>query len=161
MVADERRARAALEDRVGLLERRDEEKRARVERLEGAVRRIERVRSVLGVKERKAVVGVVGGEGEDERLEVDGVERRAREGGEKEEGDEEEGSGTGTEINTDTDTDTDAEAERGSEREWEDRKDIVKKQAKTHDSDEARQQDQHQHPHQHVQAADGDTKEEG
>lgn len=48
MVASERRARAALEARVGELGRRDEEKRARLGRLEGAVRRIERVRGLLG-----------------------------------------------------------------------------------------------------------------
>ena len=47
MVAEERRARAKLEERVLLLERRDEDKRGRVERLEGAVRRIERVRGLL------------------------------------------------------------------------------------------------------------------
>ncbi|KAF2396819.1 hypothetical protein EJ06DRAFT_584821 [Trichodelitschia bisporula] len=47
MVAAERRARARLEERVEVLERRDGEKRARLERLEGAVRRIERVRGVL------------------------------------------------------------------------------------------------------------------
>ncbi|KAI1352168.1 hypothetical protein F5Y01DRAFT_100880 [Xylaria sp. FL0043] len=47
MVATERRARAALEERVQELGVRDEEKRARIGRLEGAVRRIERVRVVL------------------------------------------------------------------------------------------------------------------
>jgi len=47
MVATERRARAKLEERVELLERRDVEKRKRLERLEGAVARIERVRGLL------------------------------------------------------------------------------------------------------------------
>ena len=47
MVADERRARARLEERVGELERRDVEKRRRLERLEGAMGRIERVRALL------------------------------------------------------------------------------------------------------------------
>ncbi|ROT43081.1 hypothetical protein SODALDRAFT_327248 [Sodiomyces alkalinus F11] len=48
MVATERRARAKLEERVELLERRDAEKRLRLEKLEGAVGRIERVRALLG-----------------------------------------------------------------------------------------------------------------
>ncbi|RYP42424.1 hypothetical protein DL767_000346 [Monosporascus sp. MG133] len=47
MVAAERRARAKLEERVGVLERRDVEKRDRLERLEGAVGRLERVRALL------------------------------------------------------------------------------------------------------------------
>lgn len=47
MVATERRARARLEARVEVLERRDGEKGARLERLEGAVRRVERVRGLL------------------------------------------------------------------------------------------------------------------
>jgi predicted RNase H-like nuclease (RuvC/YqgF family) len=47
MVATERKARAKLEERVELLERRDGEKRKRLERLEGAVQRIERVRGLL------------------------------------------------------------------------------------------------------------------
>ncbi|KAI0122838.1 hypothetical protein BJ170DRAFT_114142 [Xylariales sp. AK1849] len=48
MVASERRARAKLEERVGVLERRDEEKRDRLGRLEGALGRIERVGRLLG-----------------------------------------------------------------------------------------------------------------
>lgn len=48
MVAEERRERRKLEERVGVLEKRECEKRARLERLEGAVGRIERVRGVLG-----------------------------------------------------------------------------------------------------------------
>ncbi|KAL2118249.1 hypothetical protein VTJ04DRAFT_7909 [Mycothermus thermophilus] len=47
MVAQERRARARLEARVGELEKRDKDKRRRLERLEKAVARIERVRGVL------------------------------------------------------------------------------------------------------------------
>ncbi|TKW48525.1 hypothetical protein CTA1_10539 [Colletotrichum tanaceti] len=48
MVATERRARARLEERVETLEKRDQDKRRRLERIEGAVGRIERVRSLLG-----------------------------------------------------------------------------------------------------------------
>lgn len=48
MVANERRARAKLEERVGILEKRDEEKRNRLSILEGAMGRIERVRGLLG-----------------------------------------------------------------------------------------------------------------
>ncbi|ODA84055.1 hypothetical protein RJ55_02573 [Drechmeria coniospora] len=47
MVADERRARARLEERVGELERRDLAKRRRLETLEGAMGRIERSRHLL------------------------------------------------------------------------------------------------------------------
>lgn len=47
MVATERKARAKLEERVAVLETRDGEKRKRLERLEGAVQRIERVRGLL------------------------------------------------------------------------------------------------------------------
>lgn len=47
MVAEERRARAKLEERVGELEKRDMEKRGRLERLEGAMGTIQRVRELL------------------------------------------------------------------------------------------------------------------
>lgn len=47
MVAQERKARAALEERVKVLETRDAEKRKRLERLERAIERIERVRGML------------------------------------------------------------------------------------------------------------------
>ncbi|KAI0166852.1 hypothetical protein GGR52DRAFT_555861 [Hypoxylon sp. FL1284] len=47
MVAQERRARARLEERVDVLERRDVEKRDRLDRLEGAMGRLERVRNLL------------------------------------------------------------------------------------------------------------------
>ncbi|KAI0011211.1 hypothetical protein F4779DRAFT_247298 [Xylariaceae sp. FL0662B] len=50
MVAAERRARARLEERVSVLEARDVEKRDRLERLEGAMARLERVRALLGEK---------------------------------------------------------------------------------------------------------------
>ncbi|OAA67032.1 GDPGTP exchange factor Sec2p [Niveomyces insectorum RCEF 264] len=48
MVADERRARARLEARVAVLEQRDTDKKRRLERLEQAMDRIERVRALLG-----------------------------------------------------------------------------------------------------------------
>ncbi|TLD29492.1 hypothetical protein E2P81_ATG05786 [Venturia nashicola] len=47
MVAEERRARAKLEERVEILEKRDNEKKKRLERLEAALKRIERVRGML------------------------------------------------------------------------------------------------------------------
>lgn len=47
MVATERKARAKLEERVKLLETRDGEKRKRLDRLEKAVERIERVRRMV------------------------------------------------------------------------------------------------------------------
>ena len=48
MVAEERRARVALEERVRVLEGRARERGGRLERIEGAVARLERVRRVLG-----------------------------------------------------------------------------------------------------------------
>ncbi|KAJ5200530.1 GDPGTP exchange factor Sec2p [Penicillium cf. griseofulvum] len=47
MVAEERRARAKLEERVAVLEKRDVEKRSRLERLEKAVARVERLRALV------------------------------------------------------------------------------------------------------------------
>lgn len=47
MVATERKARAKLEERVEFLEKKDHEKKLRLDRLDGAIRRIERVRRVL------------------------------------------------------------------------------------------------------------------
>lgn len=47
MVATERKARAKLEQRVAVLERRDGEKRKRLEKLEAAVQRVDRVRGLL------------------------------------------------------------------------------------------------------------------
>ncbi|KAF4965893.1 hypothetical protein FSARC_6363 [Fusarium sarcochroum] len=51
MVAEERRARAKLEQRVDELERRDKDKRRRLDKLEGAMSRIERVRLMLAEAE--------------------------------------------------------------------------------------------------------------
>lgn len=51
MVANERRVRAKLEERVEMLEQRDRDKKARLDKLEGAVGRIERVRRLLGPEE--------------------------------------------------------------------------------------------------------------
>jgi exosome complex component CSL4 len=51
MVAEERRARAKLEQRVDELEQRDMEKRRRLDKLEGAMTRIERVRLLLAEAE--------------------------------------------------------------------------------------------------------------
>jgi len=48
MVATERKARAKLEERVKVLEQRDTEKRRRLDRLEKAVSRIERVKQMVG-----------------------------------------------------------------------------------------------------------------
>ncbi|PSR76639.1 hypothetical protein BD289DRAFT_335963, partial [Coniella lustricola] len=47
MVASERRARAQLEERVGVLEKRDKDKAKRLLRLESAMGRIERARNLL------------------------------------------------------------------------------------------------------------------
>ncbi|EED22812.1 conserved hypothetical protein [Talaromyces stipitatus ATCC 10500] len=47
MVAQERKARAKLEERVALLEKRDGEKRKRLDRLEKAIVRVERVRELI------------------------------------------------------------------------------------------------------------------
>lgn len=48
MVAEERRVSAKLVQRVEVLEKREVERRGRLERLEKAVGRIERVRGMLG-----------------------------------------------------------------------------------------------------------------
>ncbi|PYH96207.1 hypothetical protein BO71DRAFT_375919 [Aspergillus ellipticus CBS 707.79] len=48
MVAQERKARARLEERVAVLERRDVEKRSRLDRLEKAMARVERIRALVG-----------------------------------------------------------------------------------------------------------------
>jgi hypothetical protein len=48
MVAEERRARSKLEERVKILERREREKGERLKRLEGRVERVERVRGLVG-----------------------------------------------------------------------------------------------------------------
>lgn len=86
MVATERRARAKLAERVELLERRDAEKRRRLEKLEGAVGRIERVRALLGEERLGKARGGGGTEGEGhdkvhEKREVRvGVEEEGRDG---------------------------------------------------------------------------------
>ncbi|KAF9881054.1 hypothetical protein CkaCkLH20_01204 [Colletotrichum karsti] len=70
MVATERRARAKLEERVEVLEKRDQDKKRRLERLEGAVGRIERVRSLLGeLKGTAEAEGPVGSRGEADKRE--------------------------------------------------------------------------------------------
>lgn len=48
MVAEERRARSRLEERVRVLERREREKGERLKVLEGRVGRVERVRGLVG-----------------------------------------------------------------------------------------------------------------
>lgn len=48
MVAQERKARVRLEERVAVLERRDIEKRNRLERLEKAMERVDRIRALVG-----------------------------------------------------------------------------------------------------------------
>ncbi|KAK5656327.1 hypothetical protein OQA88_4707 [Cercophora sp. LCS_1] len=58
MVATERRARARLEERVEMLEQRDRDKKVRLDKLEGAVGRIERVRKLLGQEEETPGVAV-------------------------------------------------------------------------------------------------------
>ncbi|OIW29946.1 hypothetical protein CONLIGDRAFT_680746 [Coniochaeta ligniaria NRRL 30616] len=70
MVATERKARARLEERVEVLERRDWEKRSRLEKLEATMGRIERARSVLGEPVPGREVG--GGEGETDEEEKTG-----------------------------------------------------------------------------------------
>ncbi len=61
MVAEERKARAKLEERVETLERRDREKMGRLERLEKAVNRVERVKALLQETERKGPPSVTVG----------------------------------------------------------------------------------------------------
>lgn len=56
MVATERKARAKLEERVEVLEKRDTEKRARLDKLEGALSRIDRVRGLLAPGGARLVV---------------------------------------------------------------------------------------------------------
>jgi hypothetical protein len=77
MVATERRARAKLEERVEVLERRDWEKRSRLEKLEAAMGRIERVRRVLGEPVPRGEVD--GGEVEREKEEEEDEDTRRRE----------------------------------------------------------------------------------
>ena len=51
MVAEERRARAKLEERIELLEKKDKDKMARLDRLEKAVSRLDRVKALLNEEE--------------------------------------------------------------------------------------------------------------
>lgn len=53
MVATERKARARLEDRIEVLEKRDDEKARRLTLLEKRVLRVERVRALLGDRNGK------------------------------------------------------------------------------------------------------------
>ncbi|KAF2438628.1 hypothetical protein P171DRAFT_423951 [Karstenula rhodostoma CBS 690.94] len=55
MVAQERKARAKLEARVEVLEKKDKDKMARLERLEKAVSRIDRVKALLAAPVSTAV----------------------------------------------------------------------------------------------------------
>jgi hypothetical protein len=61
MVATERKARAKLEERIEVLERKDKDKMARLERLEKAVSRIDRVKAILNAPQVNGMVGVGGG----------------------------------------------------------------------------------------------------
>jgi len=58
MVAAERKARAKLEERVAVLERRDGEKAKRLEILESRLGRIERVRGLLRRREEEKGKGI-------------------------------------------------------------------------------------------------------
>jgi hypothetical protein len=73
MVATERRARAKLEERVGVLEKREGEGIKRLAGLERAVGRIERVREVLAEiegegRDWRGLVGIGEGAGGEVRL---------------------------------------------------------------------------------------------
>ncbi|KAI1745951.1 hypothetical protein F4680DRAFT_4524 [Xylaria scruposa] len=88
MVATERRARAALEERVSELGQRDQDKKVRIGRLEGAILRIERAREVLGERKKEKEDGgeekegrTGEGEEDEEREGRDGRERHGRETG--------------------------------------------------------------------------------
>jgi hypothetical protein len=59
MVATERRARAKLEERIELLERKDKDKMARLDRLEKAVSRIDRVKAILNQPQTNDVGGML------------------------------------------------------------------------------------------------------
>lgn len=104
MVATERRARAALEERLRELEQRDEEKRARIGRLEGAVMRIERVRDML--EDRDA-------EEEEEKEEGEETEREEEEKEQEQEKEERDEDNNRTrEQNKDVE-ETDGDAKEG------------------------------------------------
>jgi hypothetical protein len=57
MVATERKARAKLEERIEVLERKDKDKMARLDRLEKAVSRIDRVKAILNQPQTNGVAG--------------------------------------------------------------------------------------------------------
>lgn len=57
MVAAERKARAKLEERIEVLERKDKDKMARLDRLEKAVTRIDRVKAMLNQSQTNGVGG--------------------------------------------------------------------------------------------------------
>lgn len=57
MVATERKARAKLEERIEVLERKDKDKMARLDRLEKAVTRIDRVKAILNQPQTNGLAG--------------------------------------------------------------------------------------------------------
>jgi hypothetical protein len=59
MVATERKARAKLEERIEVLERKDKDKMARLDRLEKAVSRIDRVKAILNQPPTNAADGML------------------------------------------------------------------------------------------------------
>ncbi|KAL6704288.1 hypothetical protein ACN47E_008352 [Coniothyrium glycines] len=74
MVAEERRARAKLEERIEMLEKKDKDKMARLERLEKAVSRIDRVKAMLNAT-GGAANGVAAGAGAGAMLAPPGTKR--------------------------------------------------------------------------------------
>jgi hypothetical protein len=60
MVADERRARAKLEERIEMLEKKDKDKVARLDRLEKALSRLDRVKALLNKENALEVPGATG-----------------------------------------------------------------------------------------------------
>lgn len=58
MVAEERRARAKLEERIELLEKKDKDKMARLDRLEKAVSRLDRVKALLNKGDSEATASL-------------------------------------------------------------------------------------------------------
>lgn len=60
MVATERKERAKLEERIALLEKKDKDKMARLERLEKAVTRLDRVKALLNQTPTTSVHGGTG-----------------------------------------------------------------------------------------------------
>ena len=55
MVAEERRARAKLEERIELLEKKDRDKMGRLDRLEKAVSRLDRVKALLSKDDSEGI----------------------------------------------------------------------------------------------------------